>query len=661
MECTDHINIHGSINAYASLLRECLRMKSLQEGKRVHAHIIIDGLDMDLILANHVVDMYSKCGSVVEARHAFDRMPEHNVFSWMAILSAYANHGLANEVLKSYERMQGGSVVPDKFIFVTVLKACAGLSVLDCGQNAHLEMIKTGIDMDVFVQSTLINMYIKCGSIDDACHTFNDMSEHNVVSWNAMISGYVQQGYPEEAAKLFEEMQQEGVIPDKVTFVGALQVCASMRALEKAQQLHIQLVKLGFNSDLTVSNTLIDTYAKCESIHDAWEVFASITERDVVSWNVIIAAHVQPGSGEKAISLYQQMQQEAIKPNEATFVSILKACTILGDLERGKQFHKKVMKEGFKLNTFLASALVNMYAKCKRLEDAYEVFSNVEEKNVVVWTAMIAGYAQQGLGKEALSLYQRMEQSGLKPNEATLISILKACTSLGSVERGLQIYDQIRKSNLKTNTLVMNSLVEMYANCGSIDDAHLAFNEMSERDVVSWTAMIGGYAQQGLVKEALTLFEQMLKEGVKPNAVTFVSILSACSHAGLIDAGCHYFYSMTRDHGIIPTSDHCACMVDLLGRAGHLEEAADLITNMQTQPTELVWRTLLGACRTFSNEALANYAAEQILQLNPDNDAAYVLLSNMYGASSSCTEALELNELGMEGWCGFRDNVVSIR
>eukprot|EP00250_Pteridium_aquilinum_P009295 c18575_g2_i1 orf=318-1427(+) len=363
MECTDPFNIQGSINTYTSLLKECTRIKSLHDGKRAHMHMIIEGRDKNLVLANHLVDMYGKCGSVMEARHTFDRISDHNVFSWMAILSAYTNHGLPKEVLTLYSCIPG-SVIPDKFIFVTVLKACTSLIALDYGRNAHVQMMKLGTEMDVFVQSALINMYIRCGSITDACHTFNETSERNVVLWNAMILGYVQQGYFKEAMELVEAMHQEGIVPDKVTFVGSLQVCASMGLLDEARQHHMELVIFEYDADLTVANTLIDTYTKCRSFQDACEVFTTMVERDVVSYNVMIASYVQQESSVKAISLYQKMRQDGIKPDETTFVSILKACTLLGDSERGEKFHRELLKEGCKLNAFLASTLVDMYAKC---------------------------------------------------------------------------------------------------------------------------------------------------------------------------------------------------------------------------------------------------------------------------------------------------------
>lgn len=633
---TDFISLqNGQISPddYVVPLRKCLRMKDLHEGRSLHAQIVRGGMGVDVFIWNNVVDMYAKCGSIEDARRVFDRMPKHNVFSWTVIISAYVNQGFGEEALKLFHRMQLVGMVPDMFVFATVLQACATLAILEHGRNVHIEMINSGTKIDIFVLSTLIDMYTKCGSIDDAIRTFNKMCERSVVSWNVIISGCVEQGFPEKAVELFAAMHQEATVPDIVTFVSMLKACSSMGVLEKGKQLHMHIFKSTFHSDVSIANTLIDMYAKCGSIDDSWHVFSSMTERDVVSWNVIIAGYVQHSLVDTAISLYQQMKLEAVKPNEVTFVSILKACANLGALERGKQFHEQIIKGGFEMNIFVGSTLVDMFCKCGKLNDAYHVFDNMNERNVVSWTAMIEGYAQQGLGEKAFMLYEQMELHGVTPNQATFISILKACTSLSALEMGKRIHDQIRNSKLEMNNLLVNSLVEMYAKCGSIEDALLAFNEMSERDVVIWTSMIGGYAHQGLGKEALTMFEQMQQEGVKPSAITFVSVLSACSHAGFIDEGRQYFDSMVQDHGISPTADHYACMVDLLGRGGHLEEAADLIKNMLVQPTELVWRTLLSACRSFNNEELAGHAMKQILQLNPNNDAAYVLLSNIYSAN----------------------------
>ncbi|KAI5062641.1 hypothetical protein GOP47_0023180 [Adiantum capillus-veneris] len=641
---------------YYSLLRESTRLKSLQEGHRVHTHMIIEGLDMNLVLANHLVDMYGKCGCVMEARHTFNHMPNHNVYSWMSLLSAYNNLGFASEVLALYKQMCT-SIVPDKYIFVTIFNACTGLLALEYGQAAYIQMSKIGTEMDAFVQSSLINMYIDCGCIIDAYHIFIKTDGQNVVLWNAMILGYVQQGYYAEAMVLLGEMLQKGVIPDPITYVGAIQACADMQLLEKVRQYHMELVYFDYIADLTVSNTLIDTYTKCGSFQDAWGVFVSIVKKDVVSYNVMITSFIQQGFSEKAISLYGQMKQDSLKPNETTFVSILKACTHLRDGERGKKFHKEILKDGCKLNSFLASTLIDMYAKCGMIVDAYEVFCTTEDRNVVVWTAMITGYTQQGFGKESLDLFLKMEQKGVMPNAATMISVLKACSILGAEAMGQKVNDRIKQSSLQLDILVMNGLIEMHASCGNMQKALLAFNEMSERDVVSWTALIGGYAQQGFVKEALVFFKQMLQECVKPNAITFVAVLSACSHAGLIEEGYLHFFSMIREHGIVPTSDQYACMVDLLGRAGHLEEAARIIISMEVQHTELAWRTLLGACRTSSNKNLAKFAMKQIIELNPDNDAAYVLLCNTDDDSRNCFWSTQVDALGMNTLSGLSDDM----
>ncbi|MCO5594728.1 hypothetical protein L7F22_048761 [Adiantum nelumboides] len=629
---------------YSSLLKECTRLKSLQEGNRVHTHMIIEGLDMNLVLVNRLVDMYGKCGCVMEARHTFDRLPDPNVYSWMALLSAYNNLGFASEVLTLHKQMCK-SIVPDNYIFVIVLNACTSLLALEYGQEVHMQMSNIGTEMDAFVQSALINMYVHCGCIIDAYHIFIKADERNVVLWNAMILGHMQQGYCEEAVVLLREMLQEGILPDALTYVGAIQVCASMGLLEKARQHHMELVFFDYIADLTVSNALIDTYTKCGSFQDAWGVFVSMVKKDVVSFNVMIASFIQQGCNDKAISLYEQMKQDGLKPNETTFVSILRACTLLRDGEKGKKLHKEILKNGCKLNCFLASTLIDMYAKCGMIVDAYEVFCTTEDRNVVVWTAMITGYTQQGFGKESLDMFLKMEQNGVKPNEATMLSALKACSILGAEAMGQEINYQIKQSSLQRNTLVMNSLIEMHASCGNMKEALLAFKEMPERDVVSWTALIGGFAQQGFVKEALELFEQMLQEYVKPNAITFVTVLSACSHAGLVEEGYLHFFSMFSEHGVMPTSDIYACVVDLLGRAGHLEEAARVVINMGAQQTELAWRTLLGACRTSSNKSMAKFAMEQIIQLNPDNDAAYVLLHNTDDCTSNFVWSLEVDFL----------------
>ncbi|KAJ7552718.1 hypothetical protein O6H91_06G066700 [Diphasiastrum complanatum] len=383
-------------------------------------------------------------------------------------------------------------------------------------------------------------------------------------------------------------------------------------------------------------------YAKCGCTEDARELFDNMSERDVLSWSAMIAGYAQNGLGKEALALYEQMKQEGMQPNNVTLVLLLKACASLAALEQGKQIHSEIIKRGFQSDVVVGNTLVDMYAKCGCTEDARELFDNTSERDVVSWNAMIAGYAQNGLGKDALALYEQMKQEGMQPNNVTVVFLLKACTSLAALEKGKQLHSEIIKRGFESDVVVGSTLVNMYAKCGCTEDARELFDNMSERDVVSWTGMIAGYAQNGLGKEALALFEQMQREGTKPNEVTYTSVLSACAHSGLVDQGRYFFDSMCKNHGVTPTKEHYACMVDLLGRAGCLADAELFINKMPIQPNSVVWMTLLGAARNHGHAEIGRRAFDRVVKLETKNAAPYALLSNIYAAAGKKDELAKI-------------------
>eukprot|EP01018_Ginkgo_biloba_P008628 Gb_28770 [translate_table: standard] len=520
----DQRRIQVDSDTYASVLQACLNVNTLLEGKLVHAHMIETGFNPDSFLGTKLVVLYTKCGSLVDARRVLDDMPERNVVSWTAMIAAYARHGCDEEALTLFNHMQRTGIQPNQFTFSSVLPACAALAVLEHGKMVHEGIIRCGFQSNVFVASALVDTYVKCGSIKDARNVFDRMSERNVVSWTTMIAGYAQNGHVDEALELFQNMP----------------------------------------------------------------------ERNVVSWTAMIAGLARRGQVGEALKLFQKMPE----PNVVTW-----------------------------------TALITGYAQNGRVDEAVKLFQKIPEQNVVSWTAMISGYAQNGRFEEALKLFQQMQLTVVKPNLDTFASVLSACANLAALQEGKEVHENIIKSGFQADIFVENALVDMYAKCGSIEDAQKVFGKMTKRDVVSWTAMILGYAMHGCGKEALQLFEQMQLSTTKPDHITFIGILSACCHAGLVDDGRQNFVRMTCDYHITPTLEHYCCMVDLLGRAGHLDEAQDFINKMPITPDAAVWESLLGVCKIHTNVEIGERAAEHLFELDPKNAAHYVLLSNIYAAA----------------------------
>ncbi|CAN1315327.1 Pentatricopeptide repeat-containing protein At2g33680 [Linum perenne] len=417
------------------------------------------------------------------------------------------------------------------------------------------------------------------------------------------------------------------------SFFTLLLDCARHRSLSRGKSVHAQIVKNGdaAYSCVYTANSLVNLYAKCGHLAKAKLLFDRIPHKDVVSWNSLINGYAQSGDSQKALELFSTMHFAGVYPSEYTVVGVLNSCSDVAAVEEGKQVHSYLLKLGFETQMFILTALVDMYAKCGHVRDARRGFDVLSDPDIVLWTSMIAGYVQNGENEDGLSLYDQMRMQGVLPNELTMASLLKACSSLAALEQGKQIHGCIVKYGFTLEMPIGSTLSTMYAKCGSLDDANIAFRRMPERDILSWNAMISGLSHNGQGEEALQLFQDMrLEEGTKPDHITFVNILSACSHMGMIDKAWTYFNMMFDEFGIAPTIEHYACMVDVLSRAGQLKEAKDFIDSVPIDHGICLWRILLSACRNYRNYELGAYAGEKLMELGSRESSAYVLLSSIY-------------------------------
>eukprot|EP01018_Ginkgo_biloba_P019235 Gb_06193 [translate_table: standard] len=515
-------------------------------------------------------------------------------------------------------------------------------------KRVHAHMLRSGHNQNIFLVTKLVSMYAMCDSINDARLVFDKIYDRDVVLWNAMIRGYARSGLYEEALVLYYKMQPAGTQPDKFTFPCVVNACAGLSALKQGKQIHVRIVKSGFELDVFVGAALIDMYAKCQNIEDACRVFQRLSRRDLVSWNAMIGGYAQNGHAREALEFFHQMQLTDVTPDSVTMVSLLQACAHLGSLEEGKRIHDYIIQRGFEEDAFVRNSLIAMYASCGSIKIARHLFDKMSKRNVVSWNSMIAGYAQSGHVKEALSLFIHMQLANIKPNWVTMVSLLPAFVYLAALQQGKWIHGYITRLGFESNVVVATALIDMYAKCGSLKIARQLFDKMPNRNVVSWNAMIAGYGMHGCGKDALALFYQMQRTGTKPNQITFVGVLSACSHAGLVDEGWRYFNLMTQVYDIKPTVEHYACMVDLLGRAGRMDEAYDFIKKMPVEPDAGVWGALLGACRIHCNIKLGECVAEHLFDLEPEDAGYYVLLSNIYAAAGRWDDASKVRTMMKE-------------
>ncbi|GJX44351.1 pentatricopeptide repeat-containing protein [Tanacetum coccineum] len=588
----------------ATLLNQALNSKSPSKHTQIiHAQIIKSTFCSETFILNRLIDTYSKSGLFNDAYKVFDEMPERNVFSWNTVLASLTNTGRLDEARKVFSqmgvtdqcswnsmvsgfgkydrfkesveffvRMHGEGFVLNQYSYGSVLKSCAGLRDVRIGVQVHGSVVKSPYEGDVYMGSALIDMYAKCGNVGCAEKVFDGMSFRNVVTWNSLITCYEQNGPASEAINVFKKMMDGGIEPDEVTLASVISACATLSNLNLGRELHNRVVKFNkLRDDIVISNALVDMYAKCSKIDEARWIFDTMPLRNIVSETSIISG----------------------------------------------------------------------YAKSANVETARSIFVNMPDRNIVSWNALIAGYTQNGDNETALKLFLKLKQDNVFPTHYTFGNLLGACANLADLRLGQQAHTHVVKHGFKfelgpeSDIFVGNSLIDMYVKCGSVEDGKQVFIKMVHRDLVSWNAIIVGFAQNGYGVETIDLFKEMLASGEKPDHVTLIGLLSACSHAGLVDEGRRYFYSMSKEYGVEPTRDHYACIVDLLGRVGCLDEAKNLIDTMPIQPDAVVWGSLLGGCKVHGNMELGKYVAEKLIEIDSNNSGPYVLLSNMYAEQGS--------------------------
>ncbi|CAN6476699.1 unnamed protein product [Victoria cruziana] len=432
----------------------------------------------------------------------------------------------------------------------------------------------------------------------------------------------------EKAVTTMHLLEKNGVFAHYLTYAELILCCADREALSLGKLVHHHISSNGYRPNTFLLNNLLNMYVRLDCLVDARKLFEGMSQKNVVSWTTMITASAAHGLNDEALQLLVRMCREGTRPNMFTFSSVLRACH---DLRTLQHLQCRITLSGLESDVFVRSALIDTYAKCGSLVDAYGVFKEMITGDLVVWNSIIGAVAQNGDGDQAVDLFKQMKRVGFVPNQATLASAFRSCTSLMLLDVGRQVHAHVVKS--EGDLIVENALLDMYCKCGRLEEAKTAFTRMVVKDVISWSTMIIGMAQNGFSREALHLFELMLKSETNPNGITLVGVLFACSHAGLVDEGWRLFGSMKRLYGIEPQMEHYCCIVDLLGRAGKLDEAIKFIHEAADKTDAVIWRAFLGSCRVHGNVKLAAYAANQILELEPDDEGTYILLSNIYAAS----------------------------
>lgn len=588
------------------IVQRCL---TVQQSQQVHTQLLVTGAHQSAFLAAKLIAVYASFGFVRDAQNVFDAIRVEdleNLLLWNSILRANVSHGYYDYALKLYAKMRKLGFWPDGFTVPLIIRACSNVVTPTLCKIVHCHALQMGFRNHLHVMNELLNMYGKLGQMDDACELFDRMVVKSLVSWNSMVSGYAFNHDHLGACKTFKQMELEGFQPNSVTWTSllssharcglydetlklfkslnmrgteisaealavVLSVCADMASTDRGKELHSYIVKGGYENYLFVKNALIGTYGKHELLEDAHKLFSEIMRKNIVSWNALISSYAECGLCDEALSVFLQLEKS--------------------------DGHPPV------------------------------------RPNVISWSAVIDGFASKGHVEESLELFRGMQQAKVMANCVTISSILSVCAELAALNLGREIHGYAVRALMDGNILVVNGLINMYMKCGGFKEGHLVFDNMNGRDLISWNSLIGGFGMHGLGENALRTFDEMIKSGLKPDNITFVVVLSACSHAGLVTEGRKIFDKMVKELKIEPLVEHYACMVDLLGRAGLLQEASDIIRSMPVEPNECIWGALLNACRMHRDIDIAEDAESHILSLKSEVTGSYMLLSNIYAAS----------------------------
>lgn len=615
----------------------------LERGELSQARQLFDHMsNKNIFTTNTMLSGYVKSGKLPDARELFNQTTDRTTVTWTILIGAYSQHNQPTEAFKLFAEMHRCGTDPDCVTFATLLSCFSEpnpelkVQVI----QVHAQIIKSGYGMALIVSNSLLDSYCKSNCLGLARHIFDEMPQRDSVTYNALLTGFSKEGSSEEAVNLFIGMQNMGLKPSEFTFTAVL--CAAIRLgqLSLGQQVHGLIIKNNFVWHVFVGNGLLDFYSKHDYVVDVRKLFDEMSEVDGVSYNVLITAYAWNGLHNESLDLFHKLQFTRFDRKQFPFATLLSLAANNLNLKMGKQIHSQAIVTMAVLETLVGNSLVDMYAKCNRFEEAKLIFESLSHKSTVPWTAMISAYIQKGEFEEGLTLFKAMCRGNVIADQATFASILRASSGLASLSLGKQLHSFLVRSGFMSNIFSGSALLDTYAKCGSIRDAIRIFQEMPEINIVSYNAMISAYAQNGYGEATLRLFDEMVQLGFQPDSVSFLGILSACSHCGLVEEGLYYFNSMSRIYKLDPKREHYASMVDVLSRSGRFVEAEELIHQMPFDPNEIMWTSVLNSCRIHKNHQLAKKAADKLFNMDVIRDGGpYINMSNIYAAAGQWEDA----------------------
>lgn len=627
---------------FLALLNKATTLPQLLQ---IQAQLILHGIHSDISSITKLTHKFFDLGAVRHVRQLFANVSRPDLFMFNVLIRGFSDNNLPKSSISVYTHLRKRTNLrPDNFTYAFAISAASRFEDERAGVLLHAHSIVDGVASNLFVGSAIVDFYFKFTRPELARKVFDVMPERDTVLWNTMISGFSRNSWFEDSIRVFVDMLDVGLPFDSTTLAAVLTAVAELQEYRLGTSIQCLASKKGLHSDVYVLTGLISLYSKCGKSDKGRLLFDEIDQPDLISYNAMISGYTFNHETGLAVTLFRELLASGQGVNSSTLVGLIPVFSAFSHLQLTRSIQTLSMKIGIISQPSVSTALTTVYCRLNEIQYARQLFDESPEKSLASWNAMISGYTQNGLTESAISLFQEMMPQ-LSPNPVTVTSILSACAQLGALSIGKWVHGLIKSEKLESNVYVSTALVDMYAKCGSIVEARQLFDLMAEKNVVTWNAMITGYGLHGHGNEALNLFNEMLQSGTLPTEVTFLSILYACSHSGLVREGNEIFHSMVNNYGFQPMSEHYACMVDIFGRAGQLTNALEFIERMPLEPGPAVWGALLGACMIHKNTDIAHVASERLFQLDPENVGYYVLLSNIYSTDRNFPKAASVRQV----------------
>lgn len=665
----------------AIVIPVCTRTGTLGARRSVHAYAIKSGMESQTLVGNALVSMYAKSGLVMDACVVFGEISDKDVVSYNAAIAGLAGNNLVEDAFHLFTEMIKGAVMPNYATIANVLPICAATGCDRLGKEIHCYVLRRAeLEDQTTVINAMLSFYLKVGRIQEAVSLFERMKFRDTVSWNSMIAGYASNGQWLKALETFCCFVTKMVGLDPITVISILPVCAQLSNLQVGKEIHGYILRHpALHEDTSIGNALTKFYAKCGRTDAAFGTFSLIRQKDLISWNTMLDALGLNLLQTQFADLLYLMFVEGVKPDAITILTVAQLCASLSRIDNVKETHGYSLRSGIlhsDAEPTLGNALLDAYAKCENMEyasklfdnlsgkrnvvtcnsmisgylehgshdDANTVFQSMSERDITTWNLMIRGYAQNECPGEALHLFHELWDHGLRPDPMTIMSVIPVCGQMASVHLLRQCHGYIIRACFNDAHL-MAALLDVYSKCGNISAAYKLYQSTPHKDLVVFTAMVGGLAMHGMGKEAIRVFEFMLECGIKPDHVVITAVLSACRHAGLINEGLSVFNSIDEVHRMKPSMEQYACVVDLLGRGGQTKEALSFLNHMPDAPNANLWGTLLGACRAHHDVDTGHVVADRLLRSDTTDIGNYVVLSNLYAADARWDGVLEMRKM----------------